>query len=72
MKAEYFSVRQFELSGWPVRIKSYKVGETWYAKADNVSPGATIATASGGSQWEAEATVTEKARKRLSATRRFS
>lgn len=72
MKAENFTIRQFELAGWPVRIRSYRVGETWYAKADNVSPGATIARASALSQWEAEAAVTEKARKRLSATLRNS
>ncbi len=71
MKAEHFTVRQFELSGWPVRITSYRIGTTWHAKADNVSPGATIATATGETHWEAVADATEKARKRLAATRRF-
>ena len=71
MKAEHYKVQTFELAGWPVRIKSYRIGATWYAKADNVSPGATIATAKAQSQGEAETAVTEKARKRLAATRRF-
>lgn len=72
MKAEHFRVRKFELAGWPVRIKSYRIGATWYAKADNVSPGATIATAEARSRGEAEEVATKKARKRLAATRRFS
>ena len=71
MKAEHYRVRKFELAGWPVRIKSYRIGTTWYARADNVSPGATIAAAEAQSQGEAEDAVTEKARKRLAATRRF-
>lgn len=71
MKAEHYRVQEFELAGWPVRIKSYRIGAIWYAKADNVSPGATIATAEAQSQGEAEAVAAEKARKRLAATRRF-
>ena len=70
MKAEHYSVRQFMLEGWPVRISTYRIGPTWHAKADNVSPGAQIATASADTREEAEETVVEKARARLAATRR--
>jgi hypothetical protein len=70
MKAENYTVRELALAGWPVRISAYRVRGTWYAKADNVSPGATIASASAATQEEAEARVLEKARDRLAATRR--
>lgn len=72
MKAELYAVRELELSGWPVRITSYKIGAIWHAKADNVSPGAKIATARAGDRAEAENVVAEKARKRLAETRRMS
>ena len=70
MKAEEFSVTELELAGWPVRITAYRIGETWHAKADNVSPGANIATASAASRDQAHARVVEKAAERLAATRR--
>ena len=71
MRAEGYSVSQFELGGWPVRIRSYRIGTTWFAKADNVSPGANIATSRAESEQAAVDAVTEKARARLAATRRL-
>lgn len=70
MKAESFSVTELELSGWPVRITSYRIGGTWHAKADNVSPGANIARAKAEGRQQAEARVIERASERLEATRR--
>ena len=70
MKAEDYSERELELAGWPVRIVSYKLGETYYAKADNVSPGAVIARSAAASKAEAEAKVSAAAETRLAATRR--
>lgn len=71
MKAEHYTVRELELSGWPVRITSYRIGGTWYAKADNVSPGANIARAKAASLEQATERVKEKASERLAATRRI-
>lgn len=71
MKAEHYAVRELELSGWPVRITSYRIGETWYAKADNVSPGANIAKANAMSLEQATEQVLEKASERLAATQRI-
>lgn len=70
MRAEHYSVRTTELSGWPVRITTYRIGSVWHAKADNVSPGANIASAQATTRDEAESGVVEKARTRLAATRR--
>lgn len=72
MKAEEFSVTELELAGWPVRITSYRIGGTWHAKADNVSPGANIARAKAGAREQAESRVIEKASERLGATRRHA
>ena len=72
MRAELYTVRTMELSGWPVRITTYRIGSVWHAKADNVTPGANVARAQGGTRDEAESEVLGKARTRLAATRRVS
>ena len=72
MRTEGFAERKLRLGGWPVRIRSFRVGRRWHATADNVSPGATIAKARADSRAEAEAAVTETARRRLARTRRTS
>jgi hypothetical protein len=69
MKPEEYSEKQIELAGWPVRVITYKLGDVYLAKADNVSPGANIARAEGPTREEAESKVTEMAEKRLSRTR---
>jgi hypothetical protein len=70
MKPEQYSETLMEVKGWPLRLISYRLGETFYCKADNVSPGALIARASGGSREEAEAKALETASARLGGTRR--
>jgi hypothetical protein len=70
MKAEHYSERLLEVAGWPLRLISYRLGETFYCKADNVSPGAQIAGATGASREEAESKALEKAGERLGRTRR--
>ncbi len=42
----------------------------WHAKADNVSPGATLARATGASREEAEAEAVKRAEELLARTRR--
>ena len=70
MKAEEFSVTDLELAGWPVRITTYRIGATWHAKADNVSPGANIARAKAEGREQARAKVIGRASEKLGATRR--
>lgn len=72
MKAEEYTVRQLTLAGWPVRVTIYRLDSVWYAKADNVSPGARIAQARAATRAEAEDAILARARERLSATRRVS
>lgn len=72
MKAEEFQERVMEFAGWPVNISSYRLGTVWHAKADNVSPGASLARASGSTRDEAEASVVKRAEELLGRTKRHS
>ncbi len=70
IRSEDYQRRDARLAGWPVRIASYRIGETHYCHIDNVSPGATIARAKAASLEEAEKEAVEKATRRLEKTRR--
>ena len=70
MRAEDFQERKVEVEGWPVNLASYKFGDRYHCKADNVSPGACIARTRGSTRAEAEAKALEKARELLAKTRR--
>jgi hypothetical protein len=70
MRAEGFSERSLEVSGWPMNITSYKLGQEWHAKADNVSPGAALARTTGASRVEAETKAIERAGALLARTQR--
>lgn len=70
MQADEYRERKMELAGWPVNVTSYRLGAEWHAKADNVSPGATLARAVGASRDEAEAEVIKRAEGLLARTRR--
>jgi hypothetical protein len=70
VKAEEYSERQVEMNGWPVRLTTYRLGQVYHCKADNVSPGAALARTSAASREEAEKHALERARELLSRTRR--
>ena len=70
MNAEEFQERKLEVAGWPVNLSSYRLGETWHAKADNVSPGASLARATGATREEAEQQALKRAEELLARTRR--
>lgn len=69
--AEGYETREFELEGWPVRVASYKLGERYACKVDNVSPGAVFARGEGATREEAEKEALERAAGRLRLTRRL-
>jgi hypothetical protein len=66
------SERTLELAGWPVRLATYKLGDTYHCTVDNVSPGARIARTEGATKEEAEQKAIEVAERRLSRTRKMS
>jgi len=70
MRAEEYAERGLELAGWPVNVASYRLGTEWHAKADNVSPGAALARATGTTRDEAERKVLARAEQLLGRTRR--
>jgi hypothetical protein len=47
MKVEDYQERKVEVAGWPVNLTSYRVGDVFHCKADNVSPGAALARTTG-------------------------
>ena len=70
MNVEQHSERELEIEGWPVHLTSYKIGETYHCKADNVSPGAALARTKGATKQEAEDKAIAHARELLIRTRR--
>lgn len=70
MQAEQYQETKLEVAGWPVNVSSYRLGEAWHAKADNVSPGAALARATGATREEAEKKVLTRAEELLGRTKR--
>jgi hypothetical protein len=69
MKAEEYQERKVEVLGWPVNLTSYRLGEVFHCKADNVSPGAALARTTGATRDEAEKKALERAEQMLGRTR---
>jgi hypothetical protein len=69
MKPEEYSEHIVGVDGWQVNLTSYKLGDVYYCKAVNVSPGAWLAPTSGATSEEAEQKALERARQLLSRTR---
>jgi len=72
MNVENHAERRIEIGGWQVNLRIYQIGDTYYCKADNVSPGANIARSSGATREEAEQKAIAKATERLTATKRHA
>jgi hypothetical protein len=69
MKAEEYQERRVVVHGWPVNLTSYRLGEVFHCKADNVSPGAALARTEGATREEAETAALERAEKLLARTK---
>jgi len=72
MKAEEYSERQVDVEPWQVKLTSYKLGEVYHCKADNVSPGAALVRTTGATREEAEQKALDRARQLLSRTQRHA
>jgi hypothetical protein len=70
MRPEEYSERKVEVDGWEVNLTSYRLGEVFHCKADNVSPGAWLARTTGATRQEAEQKALDRVRLLLSSTRR--
>ncbi|HUB78115.1 MAG TPA: hypothetical protein VMB03_04915 [Bryobacteraceae bacterium] len=72
MKIEEYHERTLDLDGWKVNLTSYRLETEWHAKADNVSPGATLCRTTGASREEAEQKALKRAEELLGRTRRHA
>jgi hypothetical protein len=70
MRVEEFGERNLQLAGWDVHLTTYKLGDVYHCKADNVSPGSALARTSGSTRDEAERKAIERAEHLLARTRR--
>jgi hypothetical protein len=70
MNVENHTERKLEIAGWEINLRTYKIGDVYHCKADNVSPGATVARTHGATREEAEEKAIAKASERLATTRR--
>jgi hypothetical protein len=66
-----YSEQVLDHDGWQIRLTTYRLGNTWHTKADNVSPGACLARMTGATRDEAEQKALERARHLLGRTRRM-
>ena len=72
MKVEEYGERKLTVGGWEVNLTSYRLGTEWHAKADNVSPGASLARTTGATREEAEGKALKRAEELLDRTQRHA
>ena len=72
MQAEEYSERKVEVAGWSVNLASYRLGSEWHCKADNVSPGASLARTVAATREQAEEMALKRAEELLSRTKRHA
>lgn len=72
VKVEEYQERRVEVGGWPVNLTSYRQGDVFHCKADNVSPGAALARTTGVTREEAETKALDRAAQLLARTRKQS
>ena len=72
MKPEHFTERKVEVNGWQVNLTTYKLGEKWHVKADNVSPGAALARVVADTREDAESQALARAKELLARTQRHA
>jgi len=70
MKPEGYNERKEQLSGWPVKIVSYKLGSTYYVSIHNEEPGAWIVKGEGLTLAEAETKARKEAAEALAKVKK--
>jgi hypothetical protein len=69
-KVEEYGERKLALAGWEVHLTTYRLGNIYHCKADDVSPGAALARTSGATREEAESKAIARAEQLLKGTHR--
>ncbi len=70
MKAEQYKEQKEQLSGWPVKVVSYKLGETYHVSINNEEPGAWIVKGEGATLADAEAKARKEAAELLAKVKK--
>ena len=70
MKPENLTERTVDVDGWQVNLTTYKLGDKWHTKADDVSPGAALARIVADTREDAEVQALARAKELLARTRR--
>lgn len=70
MRVQEYQERKDRIAGWPVAIRSYRLGATYHVTIQNEEPGAWVAKADGPTLAVAEATARREAAERLAKTKR--
>ena len=70
MTPENFTERTVDVDGWRVNLTTYKLGNKWHTKADDVSPGASLARIVADTREDAEAQALARAKELLARTKR--
>ncbi len=72
MKAEEYTRREQELSGWSIVVETYRSGDTYYCTMSSVDPGARFARAGVPRAKRPSASPSRRPERWLGQTRRFS
>jgi hypothetical protein len=71
MRAENWDRRELEIEGWPVKVTSYRIGESFVTDIESTDTGATIARGIAKTREESSQEAFETASRRVLRTRRF-
>jgi hypothetical protein len=71
MRAENWQRRELEIEGWPVKVTSYEIGDSYITEIEASATGSTIARATGKTSADSWKEASEAASRRLLRTRRM-
>jgi hypothetical protein len=71
MRAENWKRRESEIEGWPVKVTSYQIGDSYITEIEASASGSTIARAIGKTSGDSWTQASEAASRRLLRTRRM-
>jgi len=71
MRAEGWVMEEIELEGRPVKVITYRIGDSFVTEVESSSSGAVIACSAGKTQEAVEKEAIETAARRLRRTRRI-
>jgi hypothetical protein len=71
MRAENLEKRDLEIGGWPVKVTSYQLGESYITEIEASATGSSIARSIAASSEESWKQASEAATRRLLRTRRM-